>query len=82
MGFSWANNRAETAGAGTPARLVFTLDAQYKDAEADAITRECLAAWRKPDYSFHTGDLIPRMSGSSSATAIRRDAFMTGPAEE
>jgi serine/threonine protein kinase len=43
--------------------LVFTLDAQYKDAEADAITRECLAAWRKPDYSFHTGDLIPEMRG-------------------
>jgi tetratricopeptide (TPR) repeat protein len=43
--------------------LVFTLDAQYKDAEADAITRECLVAWRKPDYSFHTGDLIPEMRG-------------------
>src|SRR5262249_41592753 len=43
--------------------LVFSLDAPYKDAEADAITRECLAAWRKPDYSFHTGDLIPEMRG-------------------
>jgi hypothetical protein len=43
--------------------LVFTLDAQYKDGEADAITRECLAAWRKPDYSFHTGDLIPEVRG-------------------
>jgi len=47
--------------------LVCTLDVQYKDAEADAIARECLAAWRKPDYSFQSGDLIPAMRGGACA---------------
>jgi tetratricopeptide (TPR) repeat protein len=42
---------------------VYTLDVQYRDAEADAIARECVVAWRKPDYLFHTGDLIPAMRG-------------------
>jgi hypothetical protein len=51
--------------------LVHTLDVQYRDAEADAIARQCLAAWRKPDYSFHTGDLIPAMTVLSELADAR-----------
>jgi serine/threonine protein kinase/tetratricopeptide (TPR) repeat protein len=43
--------------------LAYVLDAQYKDDETEAVLRECMTAWNKPDLTFPTADQVLAMRG-------------------
>jgi tRNA A-37 threonylcarbamoyl transferase component Bud32 len=43
--------------------LAHVLDAQYKDEETDAVLRECMSAWQKPDLTFPAADQVLLMRG-------------------
>jgi serine/threonine protein kinase len=43
--------------------LAYVLDAQYKDDETEAVLRECMTAWNKPDLTFPAADQVLAMRG-------------------